>query len=47
MERRKDKKGKVLRTGESQRSDGRYCYRYVDLSVKRKYIYGTDLNSLR
>lgn len=47
MERRKDKKGKVLRTGESQRPDGRYCYRYVDLSGKRKYIYDTDLNSLR
>lgn len=47
MERRKDKKGKVLRTGESQRPDGRYCYRYVDLSGKRKYVYDTDLNSLR
>lgn len=47
MERRKDKKGRVLKTGESQRKDGRYCYRYVDLSGKRKYIYDMDLNSLR
>lgn len=47
MERRKDKKGRVLKTGESQRPDGRYCYRYVDLSGKRKYIYDMDLNALR
>lgn len=47
MERRKDKKGRVLKTGESQRQDGRYCYRYVDLDGKRKYVYDTDLNSLR
>ena len=25
---RKDSKGYVLRTGESQRNDGRYCYAY-------------------
>lgn len=47
MERRKDKKGKVLKTGESQRKDGRYCYRYMGLDGKRKYIYDMDLNSLR
>ena len=47
MERRKDNKGRVLRTGESQRQDGRYCYRYKDLDGKRKYIYDLDLNSLR
>lgn len=47
MERRKDKKGKVLRTGESQRSDGRYCYRYKALDGTRKYIYDMDLSSLR
>ncbi len=27
---RKDSKGYVLRTGESQRNDGRYCYAYSD-----------------
>lgn len=47
MERRKDKKGRVLNAGESQRKDGRYCYRYVDLDGKRKYVYDMDLNSLR
>lgn len=47
MERRKDKKGRVLKTGESQRSDGRYCYRYKALNGERKYVYDMDLNSLR
>ena len=47
MEKRKDNKGKVLKKGESQRKDGRYCFRYMDLDGKRKYIYDTDLNSLR
>lgn len=47
MERRKDNKGRVLKTGESQRSDGRYCYRYKDLNGQRKYIYDWDLNALR
>lgn len=47
MERRKDNRGRVLKTGESQRSDGRYCYRYMALDGKRKYIYDMDLNSLR
>lgn len=47
MERRKDNKGRVLKTGESQRKDGRYCYRYKALNGERKYIYDTDLNSLR
>lgn len=47
MERRKDSKGRVLKTGESQRKDGRYCYRYKALNGERKYIYDMDLNSLR
>lgn len=47
MERRKDNKGRVLKTGESQRKDGRYCYRYNALNGERKYIYDMDLNSLR
>lgn len=47
MERRKDNKGRVLKTGESQRKDGRYCYRYKALNGERKYIYDMDLNSLR
>lgn len=32
---RKDSRGYVLRTGESQRKDGRYSYSYTDLDKKR------------
>ena len=35
---RKDSKGYVLRTGESQRNDGRYCYAYSDRNRVRHYI---------
>ena len=28
-EKRRDNKGRILRTGESQRADGRYMYKYV------------------
>ena len=28
MSRRKDNKGRLLKTGESQRKDGRYAYKY-------------------
>lgn len=47
MQRRKDNKGRVLHTGESQRKDLRYQYRYTDLHGKRAVIYDTDLNNLR
>ena len=33
---RKDKKGRVLRTGESQRKDLTYQYRYQDVTGKRQ-----------
>ena len=46
-EKRKDKKGRVLKDGESFRADGRYMYRYTDLRGNRKYIYAHDLNELR
>lgn len=46
MERRKDNKGKVLRKGESQRSDSTYMYRYSQ-NGKRKYVYAKTLNELR
>lgn len=42
-EKRRDKKGRVLRSGESQRSDGRYMYRYVDAFGNRKYVYSWKL----
>ena len=28
-EKRKDKKGRILRTGEGQRQDGRYYFRWI------------------
>jgi len=46
-EKRKDSKGRILRTGESQRTDGRYQYRYKDVSGERRSIYDWDLHSLR
>lgn len=46
-EKRKDSKGRILRTGESQRKDGRYQYRYEDIDGQRWVIYGLDLQSLR
>ncbi|MDD6464351.1 MAG: site-specific integrase [Coprococcus sp.] len=45
---RKDNKGRNLKTGESQRADGRYMYRYYDeLAGKRLTIYDSDLANLR
>ena len=44
---RKDNKGRVLRKGESQRSDLTYMYRYTDRSGKRKYVYARTLSDLR
>lgn len=43
-----DNKGRILRTGEQQRSqDGRYMYRYTDLSGKRRTLYAMTLQELR
>lgn len=44
---RKDKKGHVLRTGESQRKDLTYQYRYTDAGGKRHTVYSPTLDSLR
>ena len=45
---RKDNRGRNLKTGESQRKDGRYMYRYIDeRSRKRMTIYDDDLVNLR
>ena len=44
---RRDNKGRVLRTGESQRKDGLYEYRYTDANKKRHSIYDSDLMRLR
>lgn len=42
-EKRKDNKGRILKDGESQRSDGRYMYQYTDTYGKRKTIYSWRL----
>ena len=42
-EKRKDNKGRILRTGESQRSDGRYCFKYVDNFGKSQFVYSWKL----
>ena len=47
MANRKDQKGRVLKTGESQRKDGIYQYRYTDVRGKRQTVYAPDLKSLR
>lgn len=44
---RKDNKGTVLKDGEFQRKDGRYCYKYKDYRSKTNYIYANTLNELR
>ena len=47
MASRKDSKGYALRTGESQRTDGRYCFSYQDKRGKRHYRYAKTLVALR
>lgn len=44
---RKDSRGYVLRNGETQRKDGRYCFAYTDRRKKRHYIYAQTLTDLR
>ena len=45
--RRTDNKGRVLKVGESQNADGRYCYRWSDALGKRNTVYALDLAELR
>ena len=47
MANRKDSKGRVLKTGESQRKDGTYMYRYTDIRGNRKRVYANNLKELR
>jgi len=44
---RKDKNGVVLRQGEGQRADGRYCYQFTPPVGKRRVIYAKTLEELR
>ena len=46
-EKRKDNRGRILRSGESQRANGSYQYRYTDIHNTRKYIYAKTLDELR
>ena len=39
IEKRKDRKGRILQRGERQRSDGRYEYRFIDEGGDRHTIY--------
>ena len=42
-EKRRDNKNRILQKGESQRKDGRYCYKYVDNCGKPQFIYSCKL----
>lgn len=42
-EKRRDNKGRLLRTGECQREDGRYQYDYIDAYGKSKCVYSWKL----
>lgn len=42
-EKRRDHKGRILRTGESQRKDGRYAYKYTDILGKPRFVYAWKL----
>ena len=46
-EKRKDNKGRILRTGESQRKGLIYQYRYADIRNKQQTVYSSDLKELR
>ena len=44
MDKRRDNRGRPLHTGEVQCEDGRYRYKYTDLTGKRKSIYSWRLH---
>ncbi len=44
-EKRKDSKGRILKTGESQRKDGTYMYH--DIRRNREAVYASTLEELR
>ena len=46
-EKRKDNKGRILKTGESQRPNGTYGYRYRNLNKKEQWVYAATLSELR
>ena len=42
-EKRRDSKNRILRSGESQRTDGRYAYKYTDTFGKPQFVYAWKL----
>lgn len=42
---RKDNRGRNLKNGESQRKDGKYEYKYIDVTGKRRSVYSWKLNA--
>ena len=42
-EKRRDSKNRILRSGESQRKDGRYAYKYTDTFDKVQFVYAWKL----
>ena len=42
-EKRRDSKNRILRSGESQRKDGRYAYKYTDPFGKSQFVYAWKL----
>ena len=42
-EKRRDNKNRILRTGESQRKDGRYAYKYIDTFGNPQFVYSWKL----
>ena len=46
-EKRRDRKGRILRRGELQRNDGKYEYRYYDEKGVRRSIYSLEVDRNR
>ena len=42
---RRDSKGRILRTGEQQRSNGQYLYTYKGKDGKNKFVYSWKLEA--
>ena len=43
-EKRRDKRNRILRNGETQRADGRYRFKYIDQDGKEKSVYSWRLD---
>ena len=43
-EKRRDNRNRILRNGESQRSDGRYMFKYIDAGGNPQYLYSWRLD---